>query len=210
MPNQQILIRPTFVLVAALALAACSATNSQPTYNASYIPAANKSASPAGSLNQPMTFRTNISKNFYGGPGFIGGVFKLNLDLKDWQHKCASKVFGDKIDFSLQERNLKIVSNIKGFEWAVHNTGLISQNAAVSFELSIELLRAGQILYSKKRAVDDYVLETAEFQAYQEILTGPLAAAFGGKADQFSLSAFMATTKIICDEYRKALSAISS
>lgn len=202
--------RELIALACASILIGCTSTNTQSTFDQSLIQVKNTKESKITSTEESLSFRINGEKVFFGRPSSIfGGVFKIRLDLKDMQEKCAENTFGERADFSSTERNMKMHSEIKNFSWAVQNAGLFGQNAAVSFNLSVDVTRGQTTIYSNQTSVKDYILDEAEFESHQELFLSPVVTAFTGKADKFALAAFMATTKHLCEEYQKASNSLS-
>lgn len=98
-----------------------------------------------------------------------------------------------------------IVSSIKNFRYVIKNIGWTGQIAAVSFSLGINIRRDGKEIFTDNIEVTDFQPGDAEYFAAEDSILGPILAAHMSKADKLAVSAFIGTSKILCDKYRNAL-----
>ena len=122
------------------------------------------------------------------------------------QKECATKVFGDKLTFGTPKSfsGLTMTSSIREFSYVLKNSGLLGQTTSVSFDLDVTVTNNLGTLHSESFRIDDYFLDEAVFKTYLEIILAPWWTA-SGKADKFAFTAFITTTKLVCEKYRDAL-----
>ncbi len=155
-----------------------------------------------------ISFVVEGDKTFSGRPNtkLSGHIFLLELDLEMIQKESAKKMMSNNLLFgSGNMSDILLISSMKNFRYVIKNVGWVSQVASVSFDLGIIIKKDGRDIYSDNYSVNDYVPGEAEYNVAEELLLGPMGAAHVSKADKLAISAFIGTSKILCEKYRDAL-----
>ncbi len=157
-----------------------------------------------------ISFVVEGEKQFSGKPNtkLSGHLFLLELDLEMIQKESAKKVISNSLLFENEMKsNIVIISKMKNYRWVIRNVGLLSQVASVSFDLGIIIIKDGKEIYNENFNVNDYMANEAEYIVPQEVYLGPFGSA-NWKADKLAVSAFLGTSKILCEKYRNTLSSV--